>query len=445
MSTCGLNGCHGASDMADSASLDMTTTPPPTPDGGAGALTVTITSPQPGILVTVDGPNGYHQTLAATQTFGGLPSGSYLVTASELTVKDPIVSTVYVAIINGSPASVTAGGAASVTVSYRARAGSGALWIADYLSLALGYGATQLGRSGTTAPSTMIDVQSPGTGTQGIAIDPSGNLWATVNGTIVEYTLAALAAGGKPAPQVTIMAMGKGNLNYPVGLAFDSQGNLWVTNVSADTISKYTPAQLAAGGAPVPSVVVQLNNSEFVGQEAIAFDGDGNLWGTAIAGGNGFLLEYTVNQLAASGSPPPAVVLSNAKWGSVSRLAFDQTGNLWFTNCVDIGTFEMPMYTCSIGALTKAQRAASGSPTAAITLTVTATSLDGLALDESGDLWVLGNGSLSEFTPAQIAASGSPTPIVKIAVTNQSANETAPNAFPIGMAFNPHSSSLPLR
>ena len=63
--------------------------------------------------------------------------------------------------------------------------------------------------------------------------------------------------------------------------------------------------------------------------------------------------------------------------------------------------------------------ATSGEPTPAVVLTPSAQSLDGpvgVAVDVSGDLWVANivNGTLDEFTPAQLTASGNPTPVEAI-------------------------------
>ena len=74
----------------------------------------------------------------------------------------------------------------------------------------------------------------------------------------------------------------------------------------------------------------------------------------------------------------------------------------------------------SVVEFTPAQLAATGTPTPAVTLSATAgNSLegpDGLAFDPAGDLWVANFiPSVVEFTPAQLATTGSPTPAATIA------------------------------
>ena len=74
----------------------------------------------------------------------------------------------------------------------------------------------------------------------------------------------------------------------------------------------------------------------------------------------------------------------------------------------------------SVVEFTPAQLAATGTPTPAVTLSATAgNSLegpDGLAFDPAGDLWVANFiSSVVEFTPGQLATTGSPTPAATIA------------------------------
>ncbi len=81
-----------------------------------GALTVTISGLPDGTdaAVNVVGPDGFDEDLTATTTFSDVAPGVYTVTA--LDVDD--AGDVYAASVGGSPATVPAGGAAAVVVSY---------------------------------------------------------------------------------------------------------------------------------------------------------------------------------------------------------------------------------------------------------------------------------------------------------------------------------------
>ena len=86
-----------------------------------------------------------------------------------------------------------------------------------------------------------------------MAFDSSGNLWVTNagNSTVVSFTPAQLAAQALPA-NVVLGDDGSGSLSTPWGLTFDSSNRLWVSNYTTGTLSKYGPGQLTASGSPTP-------------------------------------------------------------------------------------------------------------------------------------------------------------------------------------------------
>lgn len=88
--------------------------PGPSPTTGRLALNVTGVPAGTAAAITVSGPGGYSRELDATSTLRSLSPGAYAVAASDVTHEDDT----YSATIKGSPASVTAGGTATVTVSY---------------------------------------------------------------------------------------------------------------------------------------------------------------------------------------------------------------------------------------------------------------------------------------------------------------------------------------
>lgn len=94
----------------------------------SASVTYSVTDASPGSLnltvsglpdntdadVTVGGPEDFNQTVSATTTLSDLTPGEYTVTAADVTVDGDV----YAAIVTGSPATVPAGGSASVSVSY---------------------------------------------------------------------------------------------------------------------------------------------------------------------------------------------------------------------------------------------------------------------------------------------------------------------------------------
>jgi sugar lactone lactonase YvrE len=266
----------------------------------------------------------------------------------------------------------------------------------------------------------------------GVAFDANGNLWVTplMNNVVVEYAASQLSASGTPTPAITLSATA-GSLNFPAGLAFDASGNLWVANVNNASVVEFTVRQLASSGSPTPAVTLSATGGSLNFPFALAFDASGNLWlANAL---DSSVVEFTVGQLASSGSPTPAVTLSPS--GSLNdpyQLAFDASGNLWVGNPSNNTVVEFAA----------SQLAATGSPTPAVTLRANASSLNfpaGLAFDASGNLWVANEtgGSVVEFTHSQLLVSGSPTP--SVLVTGNSPTGA------IGLAFDPHAAGLPLK
>jgi sugar lactone lactonase YvrE len=402
-----------------------------------GKLAVTITAPT-GITpsVSVIGPHGYTKSLTATTTLTGLATGSYSLVAGPVTITNPIVGTVYTATVSGSPASVAAFGTApTITASYSERAGSGGLWVANFHTnpTVVKYSATQLATTTSAAPTTAL--VTSGGGNVGVAFDRNGNLWVTLATTnaIAEYSASQLASSGTPAPAVRLGATA-GSLSDPTGLAFDASGNLWVANTGANTLVGYSASQLASSGSPKPTVTIGAVSGSLHAPIGIAFDAGGDLWVANSLGNT--VVEFMPSQLAASGSPQPTVTLS-AKANSINgpvMLAFQPTGVLWVTNG-DLSQNTVVAF--SVIAL-----AATGSPTPLVTLSTHAGSLQnpaGLAFDAGGNLWIsnIASSSVIEFAPSQIVSTGSPAPNTTITGTSL--------INPFGLAFDPHDFRLPIK
>jgi len=194
--------------------------------------------------------------------------------------------------------------------------GSGDLWVAHHTRSTLSmYTPTELMTSGDPTPKVTIasDGKTPASldGPENIAFDPSGDLWVAnaLNDTVVEFTATQLRASGSPTPEVTITGRST-SLDYPVGLAFDAGGGLWVANHRSSTVVKYTPTQLATGGSLTPAAVLSTVAST---PWADGFDSSGDLW-VAVTGQK--VYEYGPTQLK-SGGKPTAVLA-----GSTTGLTF---------------------------------------------------------------------------------------------------------------------------
>jgi ligand-binding sensor domain-containing protein len=237
----------------------------------------------------------------------------------------------------------------------------------------------------------------------------SGSAWITnKSGTAVQFTATQIGASGSPVPPVILSGLPSAN-----ALAFDGNGNLWIASGSSgnDEISEYTASQLSTTGSPTPALTLTSTNQSISLPQQIAFDLGGNLWvANQIAG---TVVEFAASQLAGlSGSHalPPAVTLTSASWGAngVGTIAFDIHGTLWVYGFT---SGKIGVYGYAASSLT-----GSGSVPATTVLT-NPTFTSGpqtLLFDPSGHLWVTTNGTVAEFTAAQLAAGGNQAATVTI-------------------------------
>jgi sugar lactone lactonase YvrE len=160
----------------------------------------------------------------------------------------------------------------------------------------------QLMSSGSPVPSVIISgLGKPAT----LAFDAAGSLWVsdTRRSKLASFGEDQLTASGFLAPRVVLSSLA-GSLASPAGIAFDADGNLWVGNVGNQTIVAFSPSQLAASGTFVPHVVLSSNAGSLSIPSGLAFDSEGSLW---IIGGDGALEKFPRTALEATGAPAPSV------------------------------------------------------------------------------------------------------------------------------------------
>jgi hypothetical protein len=231
---------------------------------------------------------------------------------------------------------------------------SGNLWVSNGSSGTVAeYSKAELSKA-SPVPTVTI---SPSTGTGGIALWPSGDLWVgSNNGVVVEYSKAQLGHSGSPAPKVTI------DVADQCSLAFDRSGDLWVGNMGP-SLSELAKAQLARSGSPAPRVTISSASLDWPCRPA--FDSAGDLWAANYNGNT--VVEFTKAELAKSGSSAPRVTVTPRPFLSdPGDVSFDLTGDLWLTD---------PGHE-SVVELTKAQLAKSGSQAPAKAIAGPATGLN---------------------------------------------------------------------
>jgi len=197
----------------------------------------------------------------------------------------------------------------------------------------------------TTNPIAILTLPAAITSAYGIAFDSAGNMWISdpPNDTINKFTCPCTTTGTLTAA-VTMTSP-----NFPNGIAFDSTGNLWVAIDQATlSIGEYV---LPAGGFVNSTVITnRLDGLGFV--DSVAFDHTGNLYaGSDPPTGH----KHRPVQQASSIHPLPAEQTGIGFWPVANlvnngmptiinstglaagffsdQLAFDPAGNLYNADC----------------------------------------------------------------------------------------------------------------
>jgi sugar lactone lactonase YvrE len=172
----------------------------------------------------------------------------------------------------------------------------------------------------------------------------------TTSSTSGTYGCNQVSGGAALAPTA-------GTLCEPLWVAFDASGNLWVTDLGNNRVLMYPPAQQIQGGV----ATLVLGQADFVSNSSglsatnfdapadLAFDSNGNLWVTDIR--NNRALKFAPpfsDGMAASAVLGQTDFVSGASGTSASNLsgpvglAFDSSGNLAVVDSVNNRTLIFP-------------------------------------------------------------------------------------------------------
>ena len=178
-----------------------------------------------------------------------------------------------------------------------------------------------------------------------LAFDPSGNLWVTDQGNnrVLEFT-APFSTGQKAsvvigqadftsfAPSSTVTAK---SLFEPVGIAFDSKGDLWVVDSGNDRVLEYdSPFSTDEAASTVIGQTSLTGTSTGLHAYAIAFDSGGDLW---VSDGISGVAEYegpvSTGEAGIQEIGSKTVTTNSTSPGDKLRdpqgIAFDANDNLW--------------------------------------------------------------------------------------------------------------------
>jgi sugar lactone lactonase YvrE len=413
----------------------------PCPQGGLGAAVVEASGlPQTAApAVTLTGPQ---KTVEATGVgeVTDLPTGLYGVTAATVAAPEDRVRRAFTPSLETLQICVTAQAPAPVRVSYREVPSSGKLWAAGTGGAAplLALGQQALSATASGVPPEVAVTTTPGTNSvTGVTFDAEGNLWLVDrradSSSLRRIAAADLGASGTRAPDLDVRGPALQGVPGAQALAFDAAGNLWVSVHPSNTIVRFTPEQLRAGGEPTPAVVLGGPQSGLASPAGLAFDAAGNLWVTSFDSGR--VARYRAQRLDSSVEAPDLVLEARSPQpvvttlGGARGLAFDGAGNLWVAYS-GAGT---------IARFTPADLAPSGDVvvTPAVQVRPGSSGLDGLAFDEGLGLWTTyGANRVARLSVAQLLSGGDLSPEVVL--------EGPELGTRTGLAVYPAPAALPL-
>jgi sugar lactone lactonase YvrE len=231
-------------------------------------------------------------------------------------------------------------------------------------------GATTLSTTSVTSPSTSVTLTYDGnpaiatiTATAPSVSAASATLRSSISkiwvvsstGSVHSFT----AAGAASTPTIT------SGLNGPYACAIDASGNLYVANLSANNVTKYSPS-----GALLLTISGSMS-----GPEGVAVDAAGKIY---VA--NQFSNSITTYTASGARTTPTITAGISAPYG----VAVDATGNIYVANTNQSNVLIFG----SSGALEQ-------------TITTGISYPEGLAVDVSGKIYVsnAGNNTLTTYTP----------------------------------------------
>jgi sugar lactone lactonase YvrE len=379
--------------------------------------------------VIIEGPDELLVS-QANDSFEGVTSGAYTATASRVFDADPTVRTVFDATVTLPDFTLCDGSSHTIKVSYEAIPSSNKLWMPTGLDEeGAGFASELLGASGTTDASVSID---GGIG-KSIAFDRDGNLW-TLGPTldfphVLRFPAAQLGTSGAREPDVSFNVPEVECLPAMRSLAFDAEGNLWLS-VCGDSVLRIPAADLTGVEGEKEADVLLAGLTE---NDGLAFDKAGNLW----VGGGPSIARYDAARLGDITAEPADLLLTVADdiaGLKASNLTFDKAGNLWGT---DFGANRVFQIADSDLAGTGERNVVAN---VSIEIGVTAL-LNQPAFDDGNGLWLgLNAGFIGRFSPEQLGSSTASG----AARTPELIIETSSVDSLIPVAFFPAPEGLPL-
>ncbi len=290
------------------------------------------------------------------------------------------------------------------------------------------------GSNGNVAPIATIRGSRTGLSYPlGIALDSSGKIFVTntytgntgsspPNSSITVYSAGS---NGNTVP-IAVIAGGNTGLDYPQGIALDSSGNLYVEGFVSGVGTSVNVYPSGSNGNVSPAATIVGADTELDLPVGIALDSSGNIYVSNGFGGPTQRGSVTVYPAGSSGDAVPINVITSNFTGinEASSIAVDSSGNIYVANDFVFGVGAIDIY--------PAGSYATGPPIATIAGDSTELSDPfGVALDSSGNIYVLNRGDnaiTNAITVYPAGSNGDVTPSATFTIDQDG------KSFPTGMA-----------
>ena len=285
------------------------------------------------------------------------------------------------------------------------------------------------GSNGNVAPIATISGGRTGLSYPlGIALDSSGNIYVTntytgnTRGSPPNSSITVYPAGsnGNAAP-IAVIAGGNTGLDYPQGIALDSSGKLYVVGFVSGVGTSVNVYPAGSNGNVSPAANIVGADTELDLPIGIALDSGGNIYVSNGFGGPTQRGSVTVYRAGSSGDAVPSNVITSNNTGIdfARSIAVDSGGNIYLANDFAFGVGSIDIY--------PAGSYATSPPVATIAGDNTELSDPfGVALDSSGNIYVLNDDNAITVYPA--GSNGDVTPKATLNI------DQGGKSFPAGMA-----------
>jgi sugar lactone lactonase YvrE len=307
-----------------------TPTPGPLANGAAANLVWSVSNLPTSASCTLSASDGlYHtaQTVGSSSPVGGASTGAlYLTPTYAATLSCPSVNPVATLSVSVAVAAPTIAFSANPT-SVLYNSASSLTWATT--GVPSGSSCTLTASDGTYATATPVAANGANVSTGPLTITPS-----------YTATLTCPVTGGSLQKTVTVPVTVPVALNNPAGLAFGSNGYLYVANTGSAQVLVYAPS----GGQLIQQPSLTLNGPSssvpFIQPVAVAFDAAGNLYVTDLANnGYGAGSVYVFDK---SGAPIPSATITGVS--SPTAVAIDSQGVVYVGTSGDSGTLNVYSY-----------------------------------------------------------------------------------------------------